>query len=324
MKTSKSKKLQKTGTDLITRPKTEISAMDGLGMVPKSVEWLRNFNSPETKRKYAAFVKEFAKFARIENEADLVRIEPIHLIAWRDEMKNNNASNRTINVKISAVSSLYDYLCKKQVLKDNPAVNVKRKNVNRKKVETRTITNRQARKMIDAPNQETMTGLRDAVIMHIFFYTGCRIAEISRLKVKDYYIDHKYKVLDLTLKGDKRNAVAIHPEVVIVIDKYLERQGHGNEADSPLVLAAKRAELRRHLTPKQINQIFHKYAKIVKLPKGVTPHTPRATLATDLFKQGVHPKHIQNLLGHSDISTTMMYDKSTAEYRDSGSFKARW
>ncbi len=324
MKTSKSKKLKKAHMDLIKSSSNKISAIDGLNMVPESSIWLANFPSPATRRKYAEAVKVFAQFVGIKKEADLKKIKPVHVIAWRDELIKNKASNQTVNAKLSALSSMYKHLCEKQIVKDNPVRGVKRKNVSKKQVRTQIITTHQVRQMLDAPDQKTMSGLRDAVILHIFFYTGCRIAEIGKLKVKDYYIDGGYRVLNFTIKGDKRNVVAINQELKNIINKYLKKQEHGEEAESPLILAIKQTELRRHLTPKQINFIFHKYAKMVGLPKGVTPHTPRATFITHALERGVDIRYVQNTAGHSDISTTRMYDKSALKHRNSASLAVQF
>ncbi len=324
MKKPKSKKLKKADTGLVKKSKAKLSAIDGLSMVPESSVWLANFTSPATKRKYAEAVKGFAEHVGIKKEADLKRMKPAHVIAWRDELIKHKASNQTVNAKLSALSSLYKHLCEKQVVKDNPVRGVKRKKVDKRKVRTQIITPHQVRKMLDAPNQKKISGLRDAVIMHIFFYTGCRIAEVSKLKVKDYYIDGGYRVLDFTIKGDKRNVVAINHELKMVINKYLKKTEHTEETESPLVLAVKRTELRRHLTPKQINLIFHKYAKMVDLPKGVTPHTPRATFITHALERGIDIRFVQNTAGHSDISTTRMYDKSALKHRNSASLAVQF
>ena len=80
--------------------------------------------------------------------------------------------------------------------------------------------------------------------------------------------------------------MAIHQELKNIINKYLKKQGHAEEAESPLILATKRTELRRHLTAKQINFIFHKYAKLVKLPKGGDPAYAPGNIYHPPFRAG--------------------------------------
>lgn len=172
---------------------------------------------------------------------------------------------------------------------------------------------------MDAPDQETPKGLRDAVILHIFFYTGCRIAEICTLKVKDYQVDRGYRVLDFTIKGDKRNQMAINQELKVILDKYLDRVGHGNEPDCPLVRPVQRADQRKHMNPSQINRIFHSYVKQAGLPRGMTPHSPRATFITEALEKGCPIEWVQKTVGHARISTTQMYDKRAKMHKERAS-----
>jgi integrase len=81
--------------------------------------------------------------------------------------------------------------------------------------------------MLEIPDPDTLKGARDRAILHIMFYTGCRISEISSLKVKDFYEDGGYWVLDFVVKGGKRNKLAIHQELQITIMDYLAMSGHG-------------------------------------------------------------------------------------------------
>lgn len=293
-------------------------------MVPESSVWLKNFISGQTRRSYQTAIKDFAVFIGIESEYDLKKINQAHVIAWRDDKLKNGASNRTINAGLSAVSSLFKHLCEKQVVEKNPVDGVKRSRITKDQVEAQALTAHQVRKILDAPGKKTLKELRDAVILHILFYSGCRIAEVCKLKVKDYLIDSGYRVLNFTLKGGRQNKVAIHPELKLILNKYLKKAGHGEEPESPLILATKRAELRRHLDPAHINRIFHQYARKAKLPKGVTPHSARATFITEALDMKCPIETVQRTVGHARISTTQMYDKRSIKHRESASLSMRF
>ena len=105
---------------------------------------------------------------------------------------------------------------------------------------------------------------------------------------------------------------------------YLYVSGHLEEKKSPLFLAVQCSNLRRHLSPKQINRTFHKYALMVNLPEGVTPHTARATFITLALENNCPIEAVQRSVGHSLISTTQMYDKRLLRHRESASFAVHY
>lgn len=177
--------------------------------------------------------------------------------------------------------------------------------------------------MLDAPNPEKLPGLRDQAALHILFYTGCRISEVCSLKVKDFYEDGGYFVLDFLVKGGKRNRLAIHQELQIVLNNYLEAAGHERLSEAPLILSAKKHSGRKALAPlsrQQMHNVFMRYAKKAGLPKGVRPHTARATFITQALEKKCPIEAVQRSVGHSRISTTQMYDKRTMKHRESASF----
>ena len=189
--------------------------------VPEESVWLANFVSDTTRKTYKVSVREFLRFHRITRAEELRGVNQAYIIAWRDALVDAGASEKTVNTRISAISSLFKHLCERQVVRINPTTGVKRPRVDSGQVKTPVITPEQVRRMLDAPDTKTLKGDRDRAILHILFYTGCRIAEVGRLKVRDFYEDGGYYVLDFTVKGGKRNKIAIHPELKIALNDYL-------------------------------------------------------------------------------------------------------
>jgi site-specific recombinase XerD len=288
--------------------------------VPHEAVWLSNFISTQTKRNYKNSVKCFVGFHKITSADELRIIDQGHLIAWRDWLIAKGASSKTVTNRLSAISSLFKHLCDKQVARLNPVTGVRRPKVEVDRVKTPVITPEQVRLMLDSPDVLTLQGCRDHGVLSILFYTGCRVSEVCRLKVKDFYEDAGYFVLDFIVKGGKRNKIAIHPELQNSIKRYLEKSGHEEERDSPLLLPLQLAEKRKHIDTRQMNNIFHKHAEKVKLPKGVTPHSTRATFITQALERKCPIEAVQRSVGHSKIATTQMYDKRITRHRESASF----
>jgi integrase len=176
--------------------------------------WLANFDSERTRRTYRAAVREFCTVIGAQSVQELRSVTRAQVLAYREHLlKTKNATHRTVRSRLAALSSLFQHLVERQVLRENPVHGIKRPRVNTERGETVEITPAQVRQLLDVPDRETLQGIRDRAILHVFFYTGCRISEISTLRVRDFFEDAGYFVLDFTVKGGKKNRVAIHPEL---------------------------------------------------------------------------------------------------------------
>ena len=306
--------------------KTEITKINttDLAFIPEESLWLANFTSEKTKRTYQAAVSEFLKFHTIETIEALRRVSAGHLITWRDELIQSGASARTVNNRMSALSSLFNHLCEKQLVQINPVNGLKRPRVNQDRVETPILTKYQVREMLDMPDTTTLKGLRDAAILHVLFYCGCRASEVTTLKVKDFFEDGGYWVLDFTIKGGKKNRLAIHHEAQIALRKYLAEVEHGSDRKAFLFQKTKKPLTGKKLSYNTIEQVFRHYAKACQLPAGVTAHSARATLITEALLNNCSLEDVQASVAHADISTTKMYDKRVRGYKESASFKVHF
>lgn len=168
--------------------------------------WLANFTSPQTRATYQNAVAEFIRYLNLESADELYSLTRAHVIAWRDDLIDRGASPRTVASRLSALSSLYGHLCERQLAPLNPTSGVKRPRVASQTVETPALTREQVRAMLNMPKLESLQGLRDRALLSVYFYTGCRVSEPCRLKVRDLHQDQTYWVLDLTIKGGKRTA----------------------------------------------------------------------------------------------------------------------
>lgn len=291
-----------------------------LAHVPAERVWLANFPSPRTRRTYRNAVGEFIAFHGICSEGELRGVTQAHVIAWREALTATGATARTINNRLSAVSSLFKHLCEHQLTARNPATGVKRPRVNQAQVVSPALTPHQVRRMLDAPDTRTLKGARDAAILHILFFTGCRISEVTHLRVADLFEDSGYFCLEFTVKGGKRLRVAINQELQIVLRRYLALSAHSAERDAPLLLPVQRSDRRKPLDTRQINNLFHHYARVAGVPWGARPHSARATFITQALERKCPIEAVQRTVGHSKIATTQMYDKRHLSHRESASF----
>lgn len=313
--------------EIMPGSQNDISVFKTLKEIPEELLWKANFNSDNSILTYDKAIHSFLSFIGISSPEELREINHGHVIAFKKFLQNKGHSPRTINNRLSAISSLFNHLIDKQVVKINVAQGVKRMRVNSDRVEAKVLTPEEVRKMLDAPDPSKLQGLRDKAILSTLFFTGCRISEVCTLKVKDFYQEQGFYVLDFWVKGGKRNRLAIHQELQIALREYLRIAGHENNKDSFLFLPVKHApgnsDKNRKMSRRIIDYLFQKYAKIAVID-GITPHSARATFITQAMENNCPIEAVQKTVGHAQIKTTQMYDKRVAKYRESASFAVRY
>ena len=132
--------------------------------------------------------------------------------------------------------------------------------------------------------------------------------------------DDGFPVLEFTVKGGKKNRLAIHQVLQTVLKEYLLEAPHAEDREASLICGWKKDFLYTGIKRRQIDRLFQKFVKIAGLPIGVTPHSARATFITVALENNCPIEAVQRSVGHSKVSTTQMYDKRHRHHRDSASF----
>jgi integrase/recombinase XerD len=230
--------------------------------------------------------------------------------------------------RLAALSSLFTHLVKFGVVETNPVREVERPVVSRREGMTLAFSQKQARRILDAPAEETVQGLRDRATLSVGLQVGLRRAEIAGLRVGDFHLNRGYDSLKVIRKGGKKGSLAIHPQTAQRLRDYLEASGHAEDLDGPLfrpVRGNQRAqERRRYLHPDEIDRILRKYAKRIGLTRGYSAHSMRATFITTALDNGASLEDVQRPAGHADPSTTKLYDRWGYNPKKSASFFANY
>ncbi|MBV9826971.1 MAG: site-specific integrase [Alphaproteobacteria bacterium] len=190
---------------------------------------------------------------------------------------------------------------------------VERPALNRDESSTLAFSKAQARKLLDAPAEDTIAGLRGRAILSVGLQLGLRRAEIAALKVGDLHQNRGYDSLRVMRKGGRRDALAINPQAAARIRAYLEAAGHSADADGamfrPVRHNGKQDAGRRHMDPDAIDRVVRKYAGALGLDRGYSAHSMRATFITTALENGAQLEDVQKVAGHRDPSTTKLYDR---------------
>jgi len=304
------------------------SEFQNLANVPPEVEWFANIENANTRRAYRNDVREFMRFAGIHQAEEFRLVKRSHLIAWRKQLETRTLEASTVRRKLSAVASLFDYLCECNAVPFNPADGVKRPNQGTNEGKSPALGDAEAKALLEAPAPDTLKGLRDRAILSILLFHGLRRAELCSLAVGDLQSRRGVMHFRVHGKGGKIRFLPVHPHSLQRISEYLEHAGHGDKADNALFRPIKNSSgsLDEALTGHGVyKDVVRKYARVLGLdPSAVCVHGLRATAATNALDHEADIAKVQEWLGHASIATTRLYDRRKTKPEDSPTFKVSY
>jgi len=306
--------------------------------------WVDRRPSPHTRRAYRTDVMSFVRFLGLawpEDSLELLKVSIREVQAFRDQLKRGGAAPKTINRRVSSVSSFYKYLAgaaaelRLPITVPNPAhAQFIAREPAEAREERRALSASRARQLMSLPAGESVLGWRDRAILKFYLYTGARLATGCRLRVSDFHQDGEEATLRLHEKGDKRRTIGLHYQAAQAITDYLRAAGLSSGPLFRPRLNSRSDKLApRGMDPVTMYRVVESYlealpgaVKEVQLPDGTvaerciyTPHSLRATTATLLLDAGVDIRKVQELLGHRHITTTQIYDKRRRSASESAS-----
>ncbi len=315
-------------TDIITTGNRALTAKEfqGLADVPPEVEWFANLGNKATRRAYENALKDFMNFTGIQNPGEFRIVTRAHIIAWRDDLLSRSLSSMSIRHRLSALSSLFEYLCDKNTVTHNPVKGVKRPAVESYEGKTPAIGDHQARKLLEVPDGSSLKGKRDRAILATLLYHALRRDELCRLKVKDFKQERRgVPHIKISGKGGKTRYVPLHPAASGLIHDYLDAAGHGLEDTGALFRSTSNNRIKgsqKPITPDGIYKLVQKYSE--KLGFKIGAHSLRATAATNALDHQADIAKVQEWLGHANIATTRIYDHRKTRPEDSPTFKVSY
>jgi integrase/recombinase XerD len=214
-------------------------------------------------------------------------------------------SLNTQAMRLSAVKGFFRWLFKEGILFHDPAASLAQPK-QRDSLPRNILTDQQTLSLLNAPDVKSPLGLRDRAILELLYATGIRNEELRSLKLQD--VDREASQARITGKGAKDRVVPVGRIALNWLSLYLQdaRPKLISRADPGLLFLSKKG---RKITNGNLIDLIRKYAKKAGLPDSITPHALRHTCATHLLRAGADIRHIQALLGHSELSTTQVYTR---------------
>jgi integrase/recombinase XerD len=297
-----------------------------LSDVPPEVEWFANLSNPSTRRAYENAIRDFMGFTGIGRPEEFRTITRAHIIAWRDELAQRGLGGSTIRHRLASLASLFEYLCDKNAVTHNPVKGVERPRTESGEGKTPALGDHQARKLLAAPQEDTIKSKRDRAILSTLLFHALRREELCKLKVKDFRHARKgVPHLKVSGKGGKTRYLPLHPGTNGLITDYLEAAGHAADEGGALfrpIRNNRTGRLERAITADGVYRLVRAYS--AQLGFEIGAHALRATAATNALDHQADIVKVQEWLGHANIATTRIYDHRRTRPEDSPTFKVAY
>ncbi|WP_073168561.1 tyrosine-type recombinase/integrase [Pseudomonas asturiensis] len=297
-----------------------------LAAVPAAVEWFANIDNPRTRRAYRNDLQDFCSFVGLAGAEEFRAVNRAHVLAWRAQLEQRGLAGATIRRKLAALASLFDHLLENNaVAGGNPVHGVKRPRVESNEGKTPALGDDQAKRLLDAPDTDSLKGLRDRAILAVLLYHGLRREELSLLQTGDLQERRGVKHLQIHGKGDKIRYLPLHPVAAERIYMYLVGDGERSHTPGPLFRSLRGRTSGTRITANGVYGVVNEWAAAAQIHvAGLGVHGLRATAATNALEHDADIAKVQIWLGHANISTTRLYDRRGQRPEDSPTFKVKY
>lgn len=256
-----------------------------------------------TVKAYQRDIEDFIQFLETEYETRVIKdIDYPQIRSWIVSLVEKGISNRSINRKVSALNSWYKFLLKVGDVKSNPLAKHRALKTN-KKIQVPFSESEIISVLDQIHHEDTFEGIRNKLIIELFYSTGIRRIELVELKLNS--IDLANKTLKVLGKRNKERFVPLLDSVIDTIQDYLKSRISLNDIGDYdyLFLTKKGVKIYETLVYRIINDYFSLASSKVKK----SPHILRHSFATHLLNQGAELNAVKELLGHSSLAATQVY-----------------
>lgn len=257
--------------------------------------------STNTLESYRRDIRQYVGYLSENKITSLETTTKTTIITYLIYLQNKGKAASTISRNIASIRSFYQFLLAQNRVEKDPTINLESPRAEKKAPSILSL--RETEMLLNQPEMDSPKGIRDKAMLELLYATGIRVSELISLNVDDVNLDMGYI---RCCNGMKERIIPIGSVAIKVLSSYLENhrnsfiKGH----DEPSLFLNCHG---KRLTRQGFWKIIKAYTKKAQLEKTITPHTLRHSFATHLIQNGADLKSVQEMLGHSDISTTQIY-----------------
>ena len=257
-------------------------------------------------------IKQFYSWTSSRGFDDITVLGKKELLSYRNfvmhlELANpggGKLSMSTMNSKLSAVKHIYSMLYIQGFISENPFHALDYKIKNGKKTLRRPLSQREISVFLESIDTSTPLGLRDRTIFELIYSSGLRVNEACSLKIGDINFDDREAIV--RGKFDRDRMVPISVVAIDFLKRYLAERI--NNVDGYVFLGLRSGGFKKPMRSKHVSRIFREYLRRFGMDSpDISTHSIRHSTATHLLDNGASVRHVQELLGHKNIETTVRY-----------------
>ena len=250
---------------------------------------------------YQRDLKKMESFLSDRGIREVRDIREIDLEGYLDYMERENFASSTISRSVASMRAFFQYLFKERKIEKDPTDNLKPPKVEKKMPEILTVE--EVDNLLKQPDLTTPKGIRDKAMLELLYATGMRVSELIHLKTQDVNLQFGYVVCH---ENGKERIIPIGNVSRDALLLYMEK------ARKVFVKDSSETALFTNCSGKAMSRqgfwkVLKSYADDAGIKRDITPHTLRHSFAVHMLQNGADIKSVQEMLGHSDISTTQVY-----------------
>lgn len=257
--------------------------------------------STNTVSSYMRDIRQFSEWLRISEETTIVDATQLNISDYLAHLENEGRSGATVSRSLASLKNFYAYLVSSGFLEKTPVVDI---HVDRgEKKLPQILSGREIELLLAQPQCVDAKGYRDKAMLEVMYATGIRVSELIDLDVDDVNLEQS----TIKCSGSKKTrAIPLYPGAVRALTVYLR------EVRNKMVLSDDETALFVNVNGSRMSRqgfwkILKHYQASAHIEKDITPHTLRHSFAVHLLENGADLGSLQELMGHSDISSTQMY-----------------
>lgn len=257
--------------------------------------------SKNTEVSYERDLKKLKEYLWEQNVSDVEGITEEHLLDYMNQLKEAGRKPSTISRNVASFKAYFDYLFKQGIVSRNVAAGLKAPKVEKKLPEI--LTTEETERLLEQPSGTSPKELRDKAMLELLYATGIRVSELITLKVSDVNLKMEYITCADT---HKERIIPFGGMAKHAIDEYIDN-------GRPKLVTDEKSELLftncsgGAMSRQGFWKLVKHYGNKAGIRTDITPHTLRHSFAAHLVSNGADLKSVQEMLGHSDISTTQIY-----------------
>lgn len=272
-------------------------------LVQKFVHFLEKDKrlSLNTLQSYRRDIEQYIAYLNAINLRNISNTNKTTVIAYLLHLQKKGRATSTISRNLASIRSFYQYITKSKVIEQDPTSELESPKVEKKLPQI--LSTQEVELLLDQPKCVDLKGYRDKAMLELLYATGIRVSELISLNVSDVNLEMGFIRCN---KGSRERVIPIGSIAVAAIQDYLDKaRGLLIQKNDEKALFVNINGGR--LTRQGFWKIIKLYKNQAKINKDITPHTLRHSFAAHLLENGADLRSIQEMLGHSDISSTQIY-----------------